>query len=136
MGKKITPRIFVFLGTIIRTAVAFNYDAVILSEGSVEIYNEKVLAASKGAIFTIDIFNDDIANYDYPIIVSTLNDKSVPLNKSKKPDNFILVLGNESHGVSKEVCEKATYFVKIEMSDNIDSLNVAIAAGILMNFYK
>ncbi len=124
------------LGTIIRTAVAFNYDAVILSEGSVEIYNEKVLAASKGAIFAIDIFNDDIANYDYPIIVSTLNDKSVPLNKSKKPDNFILVLGNESHGVSKEVCEKATYFVKIEMSDNIDSLNVAIAAGILMNFYK
>lgn len=124
------------LGTIIRTAVAFNYDAVILSEGSVEIYNEKVLAASKGAIFAIDIFNDDIANYDYPIIVSTLNEKSVPLNKSKKPDNFVLVLGNESHGVSKEICEKATDFVKIEMSDNIDSLNVAIAAGILMNFYK
>ena len=124
------------LGTIIRTAVAFNYDAVILSEGSVEIYNEKVLAASKGAIFAIDIFNDDIDNYDYPIIVSTLNDKSVPLNNAKKPDNFILVLGNESHGVSKEICEKATDFVKIEMSDNIDSLNVAIAAGILMNFYK
>lgn len=124
------------LGTIIRTAVAFNYDAVILSEGSVEIYNEKVLAASKGAIFAIDIFNDDIDNYNYPIIVSTLNEKSVPLSKAKKPDNFILVLGNESHGVSKEICEKATDFVKIEMSDNIDSLNVAIAAGILMNFYK
>ena len=124
------------LGTIIRTAVAFNYDAVILSEGSVEIYNEKVLAASKGAIFAIDIFNDDIDNYNYPIIVSTLNEKSVPLNNAKKPDNFILVLGNESHGVSKEICEKATDFVKIEMSDNIDSLNVAIAAGILMNFYK
>ena len=124
------------LGTIIRTAVAFNYDAVILSEGSVEIYNEKVLAASKGAIFAIDIFNDDIDNYNYPIIVSTLNEKSVPLNNAKKPDNFVLVLGNESHGVSEEICEKATDFVKIEMSDNIDSLNVAIAAGIIMNFYK
>ena len=124
------------LGTIIRTAVAFNYDAVILSEGSVDLYNEKVLAASKGAIFAIDIFNDDIDNYNYPIIVSTLNEKSVPLSASKKPDEFILVLGNESHGVSKEICEKATDFVKIEMSDNIDSLNVAIAAGILMNFYK
>ena len=124
------------LGTMIRTAVAFNYDAVIISEGSVDLYNEKVLAATKGAIFAIDIFSDDIDNYNYPIIVSTLNEKSVPLNTAKKPDSFVLVLGNESHGVSKEICEKATDFVKIEMSDNIDSLNVAIAAGILMNFYK
>jgi TrmH family RNA methyltransferase len=43
------------------------------------------------------------------------------------------VLGNESHGVSKEICDIADDFVKIEMSDNIDSLNVAVAAGILMN---
>ena len=124
------------LGTIIRTAVAFNYDAVILSEGSVDLYNEKVLAATKGAIFAIDILNDDIRNYDKPIIVSTLNDKSVPLNSAKKPDDFILVLGNESHGVSKEITELATECVKIEMSDNIDSLNVAVAAGILMNYFK
>lgn len=124
------------LGTIIRTAVAFNYDAVILSEGSVDLYNEKVLAATKGAIFAIDILNDDIRNYDKPIIVSTLNDKSVPLNSAKKIDDFILVLGNESHGVSKEITELATECVKIEMSDNIDSLNVAVAAGILMNYFK
>lgn len=124
------------LGTIIRTAAAFNYDAVILSEGSVEIYNEKVLAASKGAIFAIDVLVDEISNYNKPIIVSTLNDKSVPLSKSKKLDDFILVLGNESHGVSKDITQLANECVKIEMSDNIDSLNVAVAAGILMNFYK
>ena len=124
------------LGTIIRTAVAFNYDAVILSEGSVDLYNEKVLAATKGAIFAIDILNDDIRNYDKPFIVSTLNDKSVSLNSAKKIDDFILVLGNESHGVSKEITELATECVKIEMSDNIDSLNVAVAAGILMNNFK
>lgn len=124
------------LGTIIRTAVAFNYDAVILSEGSVDLYNEKVLAATKGAIFAIDILTDDIRNYDVPIIVSTLNDKSEPLHKFGKLSEFILVLGNESHGVSKEICDIADQFVKIEMSDNIDSLNVAVAAGILMNYFK
>ena len=124
------------LGTIIRTAVAFNYDAVILSEGSVDLYNEKVIAATKGAIFAIDKFNDEISNFNKPIIVSTLNDKSIPLNQSKKPTDFILVLGNESHGVSKDISNIAQECVKIEMSDNIDSLNVAVAAGILMNFYK
>ena len=126
------------LGTIIRTAVAFDYDAVILSEGTVDLYNEKVIAASKGAIFAIDIINDSIDNYQHnrKVIVSALDDESIPLNKSQRFDDFVLVLGNESHGVSKEIINKADQLVKIEMSDNIDSLNVAVAAGILMNFYK
>ena len=124
------------LGTIIRTAVAFNYDAVVLSKGTVDLYNEKVLAATKGAIFAIDVFYDDLTNFSNRKIVSTLNEKSVPLNDLAKYDNFILVLGNESHGVSEEICALADEFVKIEMSDNIDSLNVAVAAGILMNHLK
>jgi len=126
------------LGTIIRTAVAFDYDAVILSEGTVDPYNEKALAASKGAIFAIDVFYDDIKNYtaNHEVVVSALSDKSVPLNKAPKLKDFVLVLGNESHGVSKETLELANHIVKIEMSDNIDSLNVAVAAGILMNHYK
>ena len=124
------------LGTIIRTAVAFNYDAVVLSNGTVDLYNEKVLAATKGGIFAIDVFYDGLANFNKRKIVSTLNEKSVPLNKLPKYEDFILVLGNESHGVSKEVCDIADDFVKIEMSDNIDSLNVAVAAGILMNHLK
>ena len=126
------------LGTIIRTAVAFDYDAVILSNGTVDLYNEKVIAASKGAIFAIDIINGDISDFTnkHQLIVSALSDKSIPLNKSDKPKDFVLVLGNESHGVSQEIIDKADQIVKIEMSDNIDSLNVAVAAGILMNYYK
>ena len=69
------------LGTILRTAVAFNYDAVILSKSSVDLYNEKVVAASKGALFLIDAFYDDIANYisNRTVIVSALNG-AVPLS--------------------------------------------------------
>lgn len=125
------------LGTIIRTAVAFNYDAVIVSKGSVDIYNDKVVAASKGGIFLIDCLNDDISNYlDREIIVSTLEEKSIPLNECSKPNNFVLVLGNESHGVSEEVIKLANKLVKIEMNDVIDSLNVAMAGAILMNYFK
>ena len=125
------------LGTIIRTAVAFNYDAVVLSKGSVDLYNEKVIAASKGAIFLIDAFVSNIEDYkDKQIIVSTLDENSVPLNECKKPNDFVLVLGNESHGVSEPIIKIANQLVKIEMNDVIDSLNVAIAGAILMNYFK
>ena len=126
------------LGTIIRTAVAFNYDAVVLSPGTVDPYNEKALAASKGAIFAIDVFYDDIDSYssDHQIVVSALSHQAIPLNKAKKEKDLVLVLGSESHGASPEIIAKAHQIVKIEMSDNIDSLNVAVAAGILMNYYK
>ena len=125
------------LGTILRTAVAFNYDAVVLSKGSVDLYNEKVIAASKGAIFLVDAFVGDIADYqDKQIIVSTLDENSIPLNECKKPKDFILVLGNESHGVSEPIIKIANQLVKIEMNDVIDSLNVAIAGAILMNYFK
>ena len=125
------------LGTILRTAVAFNYDAVVLNKSSVDLYNEKVIAASKGALFLIDAYYDDIENYveGRQVIVSAL-DGATPLSKCPKESNFVLVLGNESHGVSEEIIKKADRIVKIEMNDAIDSLNVAVAAGILMNYYK
>ena len=126
------------LGTILRTAVAFNYDAVILAKGSVDIYNEKVLAASKGAIFLIDAFYDDLSSYKEgrTVIATSLDQSAIPLNELKKYPDFILVLGNESHGVSPEVFAEADVLTKIEMNDDIDSLNVAVAAGILMNHLK
>ena len=125
------------LGTILRTAVAFNYDAVVLSKGSVDLYNEKVIAASKGAIFLIDAFVGEIEDYkDKQIIVSTLDENSIPLNECQKSNDFVLVLGNESHGVSETIIKMANELVKIEMNDVIDSLNVAIAGAILMNYFK
>lgn len=125
------------MGTIIRTALALDYDAVVISEGSVSIYNEKTVAASKGAIFLMPILEGKITDFDssYKVIVSTLNDKSIDLNEVKKEDKFVLVLGNEAHGVSSESIERADTMVKIKIS-NIDSLNVSVAAGILMNHLR
>lgn len=124
------------LGTIIRTALAFSYDAVILSKNTVSPFNEKAVAASKGAIFKIPVFFDDLCTFygNQQIIVTTLDNDSVPLDSIKKIEKFIIVLGNESNGVSKEIVEKAHIKIKIPMS-NIDSLNVAVAGGILMYFF-
>ena len=121
------------LGTLIRTSLAFGYDAVILSKNTVSPYNEKAIAASKGAIFKIPVFFDELTKFydDQKLIVSTLSSDSVSLKDYKKCDKFIVVLGNEANGVSKEIVEKADVKIKIDIQ-NIDSLNVAIAGGILL----
>ena len=121
------------MGTIIRTALAFNYDAVIVSEGCVDIYNEKVVAASKGAIFLLPIFKGDLKDYkeNSTIVVSALTDNSISPNEVKIDKPLVLVIGSESHGVSKETLSLADYVTKIKIN-NIDSLNASIAAGILM----
>jgi len=124
------------MGTIIRTALAFDYDAVVVSEGCCSVYNEKVVAATKGALFLIPIVEASIDDLkaDRKIIVSTLDSESQELNKVEKPENFVLVVGNESHGVSKETLDLADVKVKIAIK-NIDSLNVGVASGILLHYF-
>ena len=125
------------MGTIIRTALAFDYDAVVLSKNCVDIYNPKVITAARGAIFLLPIFNDDLGRFsNKEIIVSALSHKAVSLEKINRKDDFVLVLGNEAHGVSEDTLKMANQVVKIDISDSIDSLNVAIAGGILMNYLK
>ena len=122
------------MGTIIRTALAFGYDSVFYSKGSVSPYNEKVVAASKGAIFLIPVIESElhVLKLKYQVIVSALEDNSISLKEVKPNNNFVLVLGNESHGVSKETLELADIVTKIPIQ-NIDSLNVAVAGAILMH---
>ena len=121
------------MGTIIRTALALNYDAIILSDNCVSIYNPKVVSATKGAMFLIPILSGKLEKYKkgHVVITSTLNEKSISLDELDKPESFILVLGNEAHGVSEEIINNSDVFVKIPI-DNIDSLNVAVAGAILM----
>ena len=125
------------LGTIIRTALAFSYDAVIVSEGSCDPYNEKAVAASKGSLFLMPILRGDLDTFSEgkKVIVSALREDAIDEKVLDVKDPFVLVLGNEANGVSKDVLNKADIVVKIGIQ-NIDSLNVSIAAGILMNRLK
>ena len=125
------------VGTILRTALAFDYDAVIFSEGSCDPYNEKVVAASKGAIFSLPILNGNLKEYAYgkEVIVSALTERAIDIKELKTPKSFILVVGNEANGVSDETMKLASVITKIEIK-NIDSLNVAIATGILMDHLR
>ena len=127
------------VGTLIRSALAFNYDKVYVSESTVDIYNEKVIRASQGAIFKINIVKKELNEIyrilkmnNFDILVTSLTNNSIYLDELKPKENFAIVLGNEGNGVSEVSLKNATSIVKIKMSEDIDSLNVAVAGSIVM----
>ena len=119
------------LGTLLRTALAFGYNDVILRGGCSQ-YNEKVLQSTQGAIFNLNIvpFKDEDQLEGYEIIATEIKG-SVDLSTLSKIKKHILVLGNEAHGVSREFLEIADKRVRIDIN-NIESLNVAVAGAIAM----
>lgn len=121
------------LGTMVRTALAFNFDAVVLSKHCVSIYNSKALMSAKGSNYSIPVFEEKLDNIaeGKKIIVSTLSSDSISATSLPKLDKFVLVMGNEAHGVSEDALSRADIKVKIDIQ-NIDSLNVSVAAAILM----
>ena len=127
------------VGTILRTALAFSYSGVVLSSTTASIYSQKVISSSKGAIFHLPTYEnitlEDLKNMGYQIIVTALKD-SIDYKDIKLSDKFVLVFGNEGQGVSENSLELASQIVKIDISDKVESLNVAIASGILMERYR
>ncbi|MEG0686329.1 MAG: RNA methyltransferase [Erysipelotrichales bacterium] len=126
------------VGTIIRNALAFNFKNIVLSTGCADIYNDKVIQASQGAIFKVNILRDDVAQKikelqekDYIVIASSLSNAK-PLSKDVVIDSKkAIILGNEGSGIREEILELVdlTYYINI---NNIDSLNVASASSILL----
>lgn len=123
------------MGTILRTALAFDFGGVIASRESVNFYNEKVLASAQGAHFLLPLktadhtYLNELKREDYSVLVSDVRDgKRIPTVKQTKS---VLVLGNEARGVSDEVKKQATHVVTIPIH-HIESLNVAIAGALLM----
>ena len=124
------------LGTILRIIDAFDIKGYILMEGSCDIYNDKVIRSSMGAIFRVPCFKfnnsdlDILVENNFNILSSVVSGGKDISNVLK--NNNILVLGNESHGVSDEIKKISNHLVSIKMPGRAESLNVAIAAGILI----
>lgn len=130
------------LGTMIRTADAAGVDAVIVGQGSVDIYNGKVLRSAQGSHFHLPIVRGSLLEW-----VQTLKDENIPvygtaLENAKiftevpSADRFALIVGNEGNGMNKEVLEHTTENLYIPIYGKSESLNVAVAAGILLYYLK
>lgn len=126
------------LGTMIRTADAAGFSQVILGTGTVDVYNDKVIRASQGSIFHIPIIEADLLEFipalhsqAYTVLASALNN-AVAYDAVGGFDKVALVMGNEGSGIAPEILELADKRIKIPIYGQAESLNVSIAAGILM----
>ena len=130
------------LGTIIRTADAAGIDAVILGRGTVDLYNDKVIRATQGSLFHIPVYEADLIEEipslkerGYEIWATALEGATY-YHEVKTPEKVGLILGNEGAGVQQELLRQAAKRVKIPIYGKAESLNVSVAAGILMYHLK
>lgn len=128
------------LGTIIRSAVAFNIDTIVLTENTVDLYNPKVLRATQGMFFHINVVSKDglelmllLQNIGIPIYGTDVSGGvDVRTLTAKEKKKYALIVGNEGNGVRKEINDQCTKKLYINMNKNVESLNVGIATSILL----
>ncbi len=132
------------LGTMLRTALAFGFKNIVVDQNTADVYSPKVVRASKGAIFRLNIeYVDNLASKivelkqkcGYYVIGTSLDGTLLSEVKTALNNRIALVFGNESNGMSDEIKSLCNENIKIEINE-IESLNVAIAAGILLYNFK
>jgi len=131
------------LGTIIRTCDWFGVDALIIGKNSVDVYNPKVVRASMGSMFHFPILDEtNLDNFlttcqlEKFTIYSTELTKSDDVRKISFPKKCVVIIGNESHGVSPEISVFANKKIRIPQFGKAESLNAAMACGIILSKIK
>lgn len=126
------------LGTIIRSAVAFGIDTIVLSPGCVDLYNDKVIRASEGMVFHLSIFRQDLLEiinelktHGYKIYGTDVH-QGTKLKQIKFPIKKALIIGNEGNGVNQAITAACDIKINIPMAANCESLNVAMATTIIL----
>ncbi|MBR1385944.1 MAG: RNA methyltransferase [Bacilli bacterium] len=128
------------LGTIIRSALAFNVDTIVLSPDTVDLYNSKVIRATQGMMFHINIITRELES-----VIDELKAKEIPIYgtkvdygedvrnlKDKDRKKYCLIMGNEGNGVREEILDKCDSYFYIDMNEKVESLNVGVATSIIL----
>lgn len=129
------------LGTILRTVDSIGLNQIIVSKGTADAFNSKVVRSTMGAIFRIKIIEvenlaqaiKEMRKHHFKLMVTSLQTKNsiYDIDFNKK----IIVIGNEANGVSKEIQDMADEKAKIPMLGRTESLNASVAAGVVMYEY-
>lgn len=121
------------MGTIIRIADWFGIKTVVCSHNSVDVYNPKVVQAAMGGHLRVSIYKTDLAAFlettTLPVLAAVLGGENI--YKMEKPKEGVIVIGNESKGLSQGIVALATHKVTIPKQGGAESLNAAVSAGIL-----
>ena len=127
------------LGTIIRTADAAGFKDIILTKGSVDCYNEKTIRSTMGSIFNVRLYyaeEERLLNFlkekNYKIISTVLSDDCIPYTEMKLEKKNAIVFGNEGSGIGENIVNHSDEKVIIPIYGTAESLNVAMACGIII----
>ncbi len=134
------------LGTIIRTCYWFDVNKMLLGTGSADLFNSKVIRASQGAIFNLNIeenviLETELEKYyrnEFRIILTDLEaETSLTEFRFSINEKYLVVFGNEAKGISKKILENKNYAkIKINAFTGCESLNISVATGIVLNSLK
>ncbi|HOP11654.1 MAG TPA: RNA methyltransferase [Oscillospiraceae bacterium] len=127
------------LGTILRTAEAFDANGILLSADCTDVFSPKVLRAGMGCSFRLPIYESAdfpsdlkaLSEKGFTVYGAMLSENAVAITKLSVPENFILVVGNEANGITPETAAVVTPVI-IPMKGRAESLNAASAASILL----
>ena len=129
------------LGTILRTVDSIGLTQILVSKGTADSYNPKVVRSTMGAIFRIKIIESEdlektlreIKKHKFKVVVTSLQTENsiYEINYNKK----VIVIGNEAKGVEKNIQELADEKIKIPMLGKTESLNASVATGIVLYEY-
>ena len=127
------------VGAIVRTAAAAQFDAVITAPGTADLWSPRAIRASAGTLFALNVARRvdlgstlDLLREAGHVIFATDSDGSVSINDIDVAERMTLMLGSEAHGVSKAVGARTDAMIRVPMGPFVESLNVAVAAGIVM----
>lgn len=129
------------LGTLIRTAISFQFDGIYCSKNTCDLYNEKVIRSTQGALFHIPIIRTDLQLLVQDLkkkkvkVVATTLEHSKTIDEIPATDKMAFIMGNEGQGVTKELQKVSDERLRIDMH-GFESLNVAVAGGIIMHAYR
>lgn len=126
------------LGTIIRTLDWFGFDQIACSHDTAELYNPKVINSSMGSFTRVNILYVDLDEYlhkcDLPVYGAQMD--GMNLYEAKIEDPSVIVMGSESHGISDRVKARLDHSISIPKMGNAESLNVAIATGVIASYLR
>ena len=125
------------MGTIIRSSVAFNVDTIVINDKCADIYSDKVIRSSQGMIFNANIIKENLEEFvkeikKTHIVYATNVKKGKELKTITKREKFAIIMGSEGQGVDEKLSNLADEYLYIPMNKKCESLNVGVAASIIL----
>jgi TrmH family RNA methyltransferase len=127
------------LGTIIRTADWFGVSQIVCSKATADCYNPKVVQSTMASLAHVELLYTDLESWldqheEKQLLCATLHGE--PLSTVEKAHNQVLVIGNESKGINKELQGRASHLISIPKFGRAESLNAAVATGIILSHFS